>query len=204
MSIQMPRRSVTRFFIPLIDVLILMFCIFLLMPIVEEGAEGPGGAKVTAAEADVLRRQIDQLRKQVTELEATRESPRTRDLEKENEELRQQASRAVGERLVIRSFEIDPKSGALTYQNPERVEVRDQSDAKLLMDRDLKDLARRDEESKTGVKHQLYYLIITPRDLNNPFPKLDQRARVVDWFRNQRVSVGWDFPRRGPGGGRLQ
>ena len=32
--IQMPRRSVTRFFIPLIDVLILLFCIFLLMPLV--------------------------------------------------------------------------------------------------------------------------------------------------------------------------
>ena len=29
-----PRRSVTRFFIPLIDVLILLFCIFLLMPYV--------------------------------------------------------------------------------------------------------------------------------------------------------------------------
>ena len=29
--IRMPRRSVTRFFIPLIDVLILLFCIFLLM-----------------------------------------------------------------------------------------------------------------------------------------------------------------------------
>ena len=28
-----PRRSVTRFFIPLIDVLILLFCIFLLMPL---------------------------------------------------------------------------------------------------------------------------------------------------------------------------
>jgi hypothetical protein len=203
MSIQMPRRSVTRFFIPLIDVLILMFCIFLLMPIVEEGAEGPGGAKVTAAEADVLRRQIDQLRKQVTELEATRESPRTRDLERENELLRQQASRAIGERLVIRAFEIDPKSGTLTYQNPERVEVQNQADAKLLMDRDLRDLTRRDEDSK-GVKHQLYYLIITPRDPDNPFPKLDQRQRIADWFRDQRVSVGWDFPRRGPGGGRLQ
>ena len=29
--IHMPRRSVTRFFVPLIDVLILLFCIFLLL-----------------------------------------------------------------------------------------------------------------------------------------------------------------------------
>ena len=30
--IVLPRRSVTRFFIPMIDVLILLFCAFLLMP----------------------------------------------------------------------------------------------------------------------------------------------------------------------------
>jgi len=32
--IERPKRSVTRFFVPLIDVLILLFCIFLLMPFV--------------------------------------------------------------------------------------------------------------------------------------------------------------------------
>ena len=37
--IQMPRRSVTRFFIPLIDVLTVLFGIFLLMPIVREKTE---------------------------------------------------------------------------------------------------------------------------------------------------------------------
>ena len=33
--IHMPHRSVTRFFVPLIDVLLLLFCIFLLMPYVK-------------------------------------------------------------------------------------------------------------------------------------------------------------------------
>ena len=37
--IEFPRRSVTRFFIPLIDVLTLLFCIFLLMPLVKAKAE---------------------------------------------------------------------------------------------------------------------------------------------------------------------
>ena len=32
--IERPKRSVTYFFVPLIDVLILLFCIFLLMPFV--------------------------------------------------------------------------------------------------------------------------------------------------------------------------
>ena len=36
--IHMPHRSVTRFFIPLIDVLLLMFGIFLLMPMVKPAA----------------------------------------------------------------------------------------------------------------------------------------------------------------------
>ena len=34
--IRLPRRSVTRFFIPMIDVLTLLFCMFLLMPIIRE------------------------------------------------------------------------------------------------------------------------------------------------------------------------
>ena len=37
--IEFPKRSVTRFFIPLIDVLTLLFCIFLLMPLVKAGGE---------------------------------------------------------------------------------------------------------------------------------------------------------------------
>ena len=37
--LEMPRRSVTRFFIPLIDVLTLLFCIFLMMPAVKRTAE---------------------------------------------------------------------------------------------------------------------------------------------------------------------
>src|SRR5690349_9265321 len=60
--IQMPRRSVTRFFIPLIDVLTLLFCIFLLMPMVRP-AEG-----VSAAHDQERLRQLEEevarLRKQ--------------------------------------------------------------------------------------------------------------------------------------------
>ena len=37
--IDRPKRSVTRFFVPLIDVLILLFCIFLLMPFVSTSGE---------------------------------------------------------------------------------------------------------------------------------------------------------------------
>ena len=61
-----PRRAVTRFFIPLIDVLILLFCIFLLMPFVEKEA---GSGKLTPGEAEALRRQIEQLARVVDDLD---------------------------------------------------------------------------------------------------------------------------------------
>ncbi|HEV3119748.1 MAG TPA: hypothetical protein VGY58_22000, partial [Gemmataceae bacterium] len=43
--IQLPRRSVTRFFIPLIDVLTLLFCIFLLMPLIKATDEDANAAE---------------------------------------------------------------------------------------------------------------------------------------------------------------
>src|SRR5262245_14361612 len=66
--IQMPRRSVTRFFIPLIDVLTLMFCIYLLMPIMKptrgaeagESAAGQSDAQISAED----RRELDRLRRE--------------------------------------------------------------------------------------------------------------------------------------------
>jgi hypothetical protein len=67
--IQMPQRSVTRFFIPLIDVLTLLFCIYLLMPIVKpsedgNGAEGSSDAKLSADE----RRELERLRREKQDL----------------------------------------------------------------------------------------------------------------------------------------
>ncbi len=47
--IRLPHRSVTRFFIPLIDVLTLLFCTFLLLPIFKAAAENQAGAEASAA-----------------------------------------------------------------------------------------------------------------------------------------------------------
>ena len=48
--IQLPRRSVTRFFIPLIDVLTLLFCIFLMMPAVKKSDEAEAAGPEDAAQ----------------------------------------------------------------------------------------------------------------------------------------------------------
>ena len=69
--IEMPQRSVTRFFIPLIDVLTLLFCIYLLMPVVEGTGEP---AKDSAADArgalgEKERLELAALRQKVKDLE---------------------------------------------------------------------------------------------------------------------------------------
>ncbi len=62
--IQMPQRSVTRFFIPLIDVLLLLFGVFLLMPIAQEERR-EGEVKNAKNEIEILTRQLNALRAQL-------------------------------------------------------------------------------------------------------------------------------------------
>ncbi len=185
--IHAPKRSVTRFFIPLIDVLILLFCIFLLMPLVEnvEAREGeqvslsPGQSLELIQEVDRLRREVDQLR-------GTREGPA--DLRAEIARLRHEKLLALKDRLVIRTLQIDPQTGVLTYQDPEKKSIRTQNDALELIDRDRK-------QSKGG---EVYYLILYPRERSSGFPTVEQRADYERWF--QGVALGFDIPARGPGG----
>ena len=189
--IRQPRRSVTRFFIPLIDVLILLFCIFLLMPIVEEGSSGPGGdAKLTPGQAQQLRQELDRLRAQVAKLEQTRESPRMRELEEEVARLRRAASRSAAERTALRFFEIDSKTGALFYYDPERVVVRDQADAEHLVDRDLR--------AANAAGLELVYVILLPRVMGIYHPTDDDITRIAGWFQPREkdgLRVRWETMR---------
>src|SRR5262249_19136257 len=128
--IRLPRRSVTRFFIPLIDVLTLLFCIFLLMPLVSAVGEG------SVIESPAAREQ--RLRDLEREVEARRakakETPQQ--IRKELDELRKEKIQALQERLRIRVLEIDPGTGKLLYNDPERVEIRNQADARELIAQD--------------------------------------------------------------------
>src|SRR5437763_6773028 len=99
--IRLPRRSVTRFFIPLIDVLLLLFCIFLLMPLVKGGSEG------TTEDSEVAPR--DRLRKLEEEVERLRRQVRDtpQDVRAELEKLRQEKIQTLQQRLEIHVLEID-------------------------------------------------------------------------------------------------
>ena len=119
--IAQPRRAVTRFFVPLIDVLILLFCIFLLMPFVsgppapEPEPEGKTPPPPAAVPDDVkeLQRQLREAWKRISEYERDRLS--------------------VADKLVIRLLEIDPDTGHLWYYDPGRQKVEKEEDALALV-----------------------------------------------------------------------
>jgi hypothetical protein len=180
--IQLPRRSVTRFFIPLIDVLTLLFCIFLLMPVIQGADE---------SDSDRLARE-ERLRQLEAELEQARGAGRDlpEQLRNEIEKLRQEKIKTLKERLAVRVLEIDGGTGRLYYYDPERVEVRNQADARALVERDRR-------ERGTGQK-ELYYLILYPR-VPSGYPTVGQREEYARWF--EGVALGFDIPGAAPGGG---
>src|SRR5579872_5741529 len=104
--IRLPQRSVTRFFIPLIDVLTLLFCIFLVMPLAQnpEDAEASAGQKRTLED---LRRELEQARARGSDVPAK--------LLKEIDDLRKEKARALQERLALRILQVDPVTGDLYY-----------------------------------------------------------------------------------------
>jgi hypothetical protein len=181
--IVLPKRSVTRFFIPLIDVMILLFCIFLLMPMVKgPDEEGPA--------ADYAREErLRQLEEEIARLKRDgAEEPKA--LQEELQRLRQERLKALQERLRIRVLEIDANTGKLYYNDAGRVEVT-QAKARELIAQDRIDLA--------GGRAEVYYLILFPRDPNSPFPLRYQREDYERWFGD--VPHGWDVPGSGPARG---
>jgi hypothetical protein len=165
--IQMPRRSVTRFFIPLIDVLTLLFCIFLLMPLVKAPAqvpeEGPSRPPEQGSEG---------------------QRPDSNPARKEGDETPEERARLLQQRLTVRVLEIDPVTGKLFYNDPERTELRNEADAHALIERDRRATA--------GGGRDLYYLILYPRDPNSPFPLASRKRTYDNWLKG--VPHGWDIP----------
>jgi hypothetical protein len=180
--IRLPQRSVTRFFIPLIDVLTLLFCIFLVMPLV-----GPAEGEADAAREEKEKKLNDELatlRQQQPDL--------SRHLQEELDRLRQEKVQALKDRLALRVLEIDGTTGKLYYLDPERVEIRNQADARQLIERD---------QRQRGLgQRELYYLILYPRDPKSDFPTEGQRKDYERWF--DEVALAFDVPGAASGGGK--
>jgi hypothetical protein len=176
--IQMPQRSIFRFFIPMIDVLTLLFCIFMVMLSLPETRD-PESEKISKENEERLR--------ELEELVAGKDTlgdQSTAQLREELEKLRKEKIQTLKGRIAVRVLEIDALTGALIYRDPQRVEIRDQAEALRLIESD---------HQRQGVsKKELYYLILYPRDKASGFPTREQRQRYDRWF--EGVPLGYDIP----------
>lgn len=162
----LPRRAVTRFFVPLIDVLILLFCIFLLMPFVSAPP-----APETADEKDEPQKKAP-LPEKVQDLQ--RELSEARDRISRMEQV---AQARLTDRLVVRVLHTDRKDGTLFYYDPDRREIRTEADAKRFV------FNQQTLATQAGGVKDLYFLILYP---DNPqgFPTAAQEAQIRRWFRD--------------------
>lgn len=167
MAIPTPKRAVTRFFVPMIDVLTLLFCIFLLMPYVKPGDEGgpkadPLVENPTANDPEALKRDIEKLLKERDRLAGGREKA-----------LRQQ---------VVCVLEIDAETGKLYHRGVQRQEIATQADAFALVER----------ERAAAIGREVYVLMLYPRELTG-YPEQRQVIAYERWFSD--VPHGFDNPR---------
>jgi hypothetical protein len=188
--IQLPRRSVTRFFIPLIDVLTLLFCIFLLMPLIKPTGEASDSPELAAGGSSSWRAtgraagEVPEMRRPTSDPgmeQAERERLRQERLELE--QIRKEKVEALQQRLFIRVLEIDADTGKLFWQEgDDRLEIGSQDEALKLISR---------HRAEAG-KRELYYLFLYPRRLTG-YPEEGQVRKYESWFKG--VAHGIDNPR---------
>ena len=173
--IHMPRRSVTRFFIPLIDVLLLLFGVFLLMPMVAEEATLADQARDKAANERLLET-FKGLQDRLKELSnAGANDAASKRLQEEVNRLSLLLN-DVQERTSVKILDIDAKTGELYYFDTTRADnpifkIPDQDTATYLM---LK-------QRRHSGGRPLYYYFMLPRG-DSGYPTDAERENYRKWF----------------------
>jgi len=170
--LQMPNRSVTRFFIPLIDVLTLLFCVFLVMPAAEPG--GPFSEEGNPSTRPPSRETGPTM---------------TERLKEELEQLRKEKMKALQELVKPHILDIDPSTGQLFYfqggDRPDRVEIASRTD--------VINMVNRHRRERNFDQREPYYVIRYPRERNTGFPTVAQRKAYEDWFQGV-AALAFDNP----------
>lgn len=181
--IEQPKRSITRFFVPMVDVMILLFSIFLLMPVLQHGGEANEGRQ-TELTLEELLKEHQQLKKEVTTL--TNELAEREEYKHTKEELlalQREKINTLKSRLDIRVLEIDPNNGKLVYydrkkQPPDKIVINNEFEARKLI--------RRHKQEADNL--ELYYLLLFPR-VDSAFPEERQFQRYQEWLKENAYGV---------------
>ncbi len=184
--IAMPKRSVTRFFIPLIDVLLLLFCIFLLMPLAnEEDLKKSQESSLNSKEdVDSLERELQILREQLLKYRDL--EPKLKDLQQMQEELERlklAAKKSLQERAAFQVIDVDGKTGSIYFYDPAK---GDMPRVSLENETAVADLIARHKKENPG--RDLYYFFLYPRP-ETGFPTLAQERTYQRWFRTVAHSL---------------
>ena len=166
--IEMPNRSVTRFFVPFIDVMMLMFSLFLLLPNVQDETEPE--PKQDEKKKESLDR-IKELQK-ANELLAVEKE----DLKNKLTQLRLKSFNEL--KKDIRFLYIDPINGEVSYHDP-----HDLKNPKTIINsaQDARDLI--DRLSKQAKSKELFYaFMLPPPGVSAGFPNDRQLTQLRQWF----------------------
>lgn len=186
--IHMPRRSVTRFFIPLIDVLLLLFCIFLLMEF-DTHAEVDRQIEIVSEQTeslDLLQDELDRRNRELVRFEEDR--PRLNEMAKLREELeqvRKASQQGLQQHAFVRIIDVDGKDGSISFfdgPNEPIFKITGPKDAKKLIDRHQAEAKGR----------QVYYYFLYPREKRFA-TTIGQEQDYRAWFKgaaNSLVKVG--------------
>jgi hypothetical protein len=154
--IEPPRRSVTRFFVPLIDVLTLLFCIFLVMPLARDARE-----ESARTDPGVLAERL-----KLVEAENKR-------LREDFERLRRSRTAEMAGQVNVGILNLVPDNEPLLYYHTgqRRIDLRGPDDVRRMVEND---------RSQSGGKPWVY-VIRYPSDPNQE-PTEGQRRQVFSWF----------------------
>ena len=171
--IELPKRSVTRFFIPLIDVLILLFAIFIMLPVVDERKTDKSQAETLSPE-DIkrLKGTLDQYRATVRKLQNQKMTPEEATQKiKELQTLLDKLPELV-EPVIL---EIDAETGELTAAiegEDARLKIQSKDDARNFIAQKERWLAELEKRVPIkGVRRKLLFIFqYPPSKLNSPHP----------------------------------
>lgn len=192
-----PRRSVTHFLVPFIDVTLILFSMFLLLPMGtskdEEQAEKVEQADITEMQIEVeslqqalrdRKRELDIKNEQLEEFQKNKDVyKKLVEIDNKNRQLKEDIAQLIKERDLakktpnfVRVIDIDPKNGKIFFFDPfrfpdQRIPIPDDAAAKMLIERHKKEASDR----------QLFYHFMFPRD-DTGYPTKMQEGNYIRWF----------------------